>query len=165
MSAVYHDRKNLVMALRDVESVIDALHTFFSFGSFFIMLFVFQIVFSQGSNAQLFVSAGTSFLAFSFLFADTARQLFSAFIFVFVRCVRGCFLRQLVLTLNPQSYPFDVGDRVTIDLDGTTMYVKQINLFNTTVRFGVGGWGSFFFDMIIFAIFFSFGSGTDALSQ
>jgi hypothetical protein len=38
-----------------------------------------------------------------------------------------------VVHTQTNSYPFDVGDRVNIDLTGTSMYVQKIHLLSTTV--------------------------------
>ena len=89
VQALYEERKNLALALRDIDSVLVALRRFFGFLSFFLLLFVALIVFSTGSFAEVTVTTGTTFLAFSFLFGDTAKSMFSAFVFVFVRSVLG----------------------------------------------------------------------------
>ncbi len=115
VEAIYRERKNLVLALNDIASVTQAMGDFLDFIIFFLMFFLVLIVFSQGSLAPVTVTLATLFVAFSFLVADTAKAMASSFVFVFIR------------------YPFDVGDRISFDLNGTSMFVQKINLLNTTV--------------------------------
>jgi hypothetical protein len=114
--SIYRERKNLVLALNDIGSVTLALESFLNFVAFFLMFFIVLMVFSQGSLAPVTITMATLFVSFSFLVSDTARAIATSFVFVFVR------------------YPFDIGDRITIDTTGMFMFVQKINLLSTTVR-------------------------------
>lgn len=70
------------------------------------------------------VSVGTTFLAFSFLFANTAQKVFASFTFVFLRSYIPWYswLNAIALTcVCIYRYPFDVGDRVSLGLNGEPM--------------------------------------------
>eukprot|EP00051_Salpingoeca_urceolata_P005651 m.75433 g.75433 ORF g.75433 m.75433 type:complete len:870 (-) comp14481_c0_seq3:95-2704(-) len=114
--ALYRDRRNLARSLSDLDSIIIALGSFLNGGIVFVLLFAFIVVFNEGQIADLVVSLTTTFFALSFVFADTAKNFFNSFIFLFIR------------------KPYDVGDRVTISEAYETMYVVRLELLTTTFR-------------------------------
>lgn len=83
--ALYRDRKNLSQSVADLNSIVNALSSFLSAAVGFAMFFVVLIMFSEGDYSQITVSLGTTLLAFSFIFSDTAKNVFNSFVFLFIR--------------------------------------------------------------------------------
>jgi small-conductance mechanosensitive channel len=82
---LYRERKNLSQGVSDLNSVVRALDSFLNVATGFIMFFVVLVLFSEGDYAQVTVSLGTTLLAFSFIFSDTAKNVFNSFVFLFIR--------------------------------------------------------------------------------
>lgn len=81
----YRDRRNVARSLDDLESISKALGSFLYAIAGVIMFLVGTVVFSEGDLANTTVSLGTTVFAFSFAFAATAQQFFTAFVFLFIR--------------------------------------------------------------------------------
>eukprot|EP00045_Choanoeca_perplexa_P017525 m.256229 g.256229 ORF g.256229 m.256229 type:complete len:359 (-) comp17561_c0_seq12:104-1180(-) len=115
MIKIYHDRKHLALSLADLDSIVKAMGSFLNGAVAIVALFLLQIVFASGSFSDVAVSVGTTLFALSFIFADSARNVFNSFVFLFGR------------------HSFDVGDR--IELQGyDPMYVVSMTLTQTTFR-------------------------------
>lgn len=110
---IYRDRKNLAITLNDLESITHALGSFLTAAVVVLMLFALNIAFSTGDYAEVTVTVGTTLFALSFIFADSARNLFNSFVFLFVQ------------------HPFDVGDRIVVP-GWDPMYVVRLELMLTT---------------------------------
>lgn len=106
-----------MLALKDLDSIVAAFNTFLFSSLAVFLVFLFLVVFSTGSLAETTVTAGTFLFAFSFTFADTFKNVFVSYVFLFVR------------------QPYDVGDRVIIGTKTSTpMYVRKMELLTTTFR-------------------------------
>eukprot|EP00039_Didymoeca_costata_P024742 m.11311 g.11311 ORF g.11311 m.11311 type:complete len:716 (+) comp4418_c0_seq2:292-2439(+) len=114
---MYKRRKYLGLSLKDLDSTVKAIGSFIRVFILISVMILLLIMFSDGDTAQLTVTASTSIFALSFMFADTAKNLFNSFVFLFIR------------------HPFDVGDRVAMDsMDSDHMYVSRMELLTTTFR-------------------------------
>ncbi|EGD73032.1 hypothetical protein PTSG_04743 [Salpingoeca rosetta] len=112
---VYRDRKNLAITLNDLESITHALASFLTAAVVVLILFALNIAFSTGDYAEVTVTVGTTLFALSFIFADSAKNVFNSFVFLFVQ------------------HPFDVGDRVVLP-NWDPMYVVRLELLLTTFK-------------------------------
>jgi small-conductance mechanosensitive channel len=82
-----------------------------------VIIFLILVVFSTGSLGETTVTASSVLFAFSFVFADTFRNVFNSYVFLFVR------------------QPFDVGDRIHIGRQtDMPMFVRKMELLTTTFR-------------------------------
>lgn len=114
--ALYNDRKYLVLSLNDLDSIVAAFDSFLAWTRLVLIVFIILVVFSTGSLSELTVTAGTFMFAFSFTFAETFKNVFTSYVFLFIR------------------QPFDVGDRVLIGTNATAVYVRKMELLTTTFR-------------------------------
>lgn len=108
----YHRRKNLSLSLADLASLMKSLNHFLN-GAVGVCTYILAtLVLSSGQYETLVVSLSTTVFALSFIIADSARQVFASFQFLFVR------------------HPYDVGDRVLIHdrPNPDALYVKQVRL-------------------------------------
>ncbi|KAL3959991.1 hypothetical protein ACCO45_005108 [Purpureocillium lilacinum] len=96
--AIGEGMKDIGQALRVFDSVLLLSSSFWSFSS-------------SSSFVTTIISAGTTFLSLSFVFAVTAQEFLGSCIFLFVK------------------HPFDVGDRV--EITSTQMMVDRISLLYT----------------------------------
>ncbi|KYK61282.1 Mechanosensitive ion channel family protein [Drechmeria coniospora] len=104
------ERKAISEGMKDIGQALRVFDKVLLFVVFMLVIFVF-LVFFRSSFATTIVSAGTTFLSLSFVFAVTAQEFLGSCIFLFVK------------------HPFDVGDRV--DITSTKMIVDRISLLYT----------------------------------
>ncbi|KAI1001106.1 Mechanosensitive ion channel protein [Podosphaera aphanis] len=115
------ERKGINASLKDLDSVVSKLDEVFFFVVVVITILVFLSLISTSASTMM-TSAGSTFLALSWLLQATAQEFLQSIIFVFVK------------------HPFDVGDRVTIygntgkSLTGDDYYVKEISLLYTEFK-------------------------------
>lgn len=79
-----------------MESVVDALRPFLLSVTAVLMIIVLNVAFAIGPLADVTVALATAMFAFTFAFADLAKNTLSSFQFLFIR------------------QPFDIGDRVEV---------------------------------------------------
>lgn len=108
---LYGARKDMERTLKGRDTVYEKLEFIFSliitYVAFGILLMLFRI------NAKVFMASfGTSLLTFSWIFADTIKNIFQCFVFLLI--IR----------------PFNIGDRV--EVNDETLYVCRIDLLTTT---------------------------------
>lgn len=107
---VYKERKDLTEALRDTSQVVGKLDTILM--TIFSLISVLVIFVIFGSNLyNSLLPFGTFFLGLSFIFADSAKELFQSIIFLFA------------------MHPYDAGDRVYIDKEN--LLVINVGLLGT----------------------------------
>ncbi|KAI9702067.1 MAG: hypothetical protein M1836_001411 [Candelina mexicana] len=92
---VGRERKSITASLKDMDSVVSKLNNVLSFIVLIATLLVLITLLSS-SAAGVLTSAGSAILALSWLFSATAQEFLQSVIFVFIK------------------HPFDVGDRVTV---------------------------------------------------
>eukprot|EP00041_Stephanoeca_diplocostata_P015877 m.305691 g.305691 ORF g.305691 m.305691 type:complete len:635 (+) comp20187_c0_seq2:373-2277(+) len=115
IEVVRKHRQHLRQSLEDLDSTVKAVDTFLAVFIGIVILLLLLIIFSQGDFAEVTVTTSTSIFALSFIFAETAKNLFNSFVFLFLR------------------HPFDVGDRVHIDANASEpYYVLKMELLTTT---------------------------------
>ncbi len=115
------DRKSITASLKDMDSVVSKLNNVLTFIVSIVTLLVFVTLLST-SAAGVLTSAGSAVFALSWLFSATAQEFLQSVIFVFVK------------------HPFDVGDRVTVYGNQSTLgkgedyLVKGIALLYTEFK-------------------------------
>ncbi|KAI1327723.1 hypothetical protein F5Y16DRAFT_370797 [Xylariaceae sp. FL0255] len=117
---VHREKKAIAASVKDLDSVITKLDQVFFVVVVIIAIIVF-ITSISSSTASALASAGTAILGLSWLFQATAQEFLQSIIFVFVK------------------HPFDIGDRVTVYNNGTTLtgddyYVTAISLLYTEFK-------------------------------
>ncbi|KAI9285430.1 hypothetical protein BC943DRAFT_277720 [Umbelopsis sp. AD052] len=110
---IFKERKHLSASLRDLSQASGKLDI--------ILMSTFAVVWALIVAAALGVDVGsqllplwTMFVAISFIFGNSAKDMFESIIFVFV------------------THPYDVGDRVFVGTENWT--VVEINLLTTTFK-------------------------------
>ncbi|UNI20181.1 hypothetical protein JDV02_006297 [Purpureocillium takamizusanense] len=104
------ERKAIGEGMKDIGQALRVFDKVLLFVVFLLVIFVF-LVFFKSSFVTTIISAGTTFLSLSFVFAVTAQEFLGSCIFLFVK------------------HPFDVGDRV--EITSTQMMVDRISLLYT----------------------------------
>lgn len=108
---VYKERKDITNALRDTSQAVGKLDTILAILFFAVAVFICSAVLGADLYGAL-VPFGTFFLGMSFIFAESAKELFQSIIFLFV------------------MHPYDAGDRVYIGNDN--LLVINVGLLGTT---------------------------------
>ncbi|MED6173978.1 hypothetical protein PIB30_064684 [Stylosanthes scabra] len=107
---VYQERQSLVHSLNDTKTAVDDLNLLASVVMAIVIIIVWLLIMGfLTTHVLLFISS--QLLLAVFIFGNTAKTVFEAIIFVFVR------------------HPFDVGDRCVID--GVQMTVEEMNILTT----------------------------------
>lgn len=96
LADAFYRRRNLSQGLTNLESITTALGGFITGALVICCIILLNIIFSVGPFADLAISVSSAILGLSFIFASTAQQTFSSFIFLFVR------------------HPYDVGDMILL---------------------------------------------------
>ncbi|KAI9722585.1 MAG: hypothetical protein M1812_001516 [Candelaria pacifica] len=118
---VGRERKSITASLKDMDSVVSRLNNVLTFIVLLVTLLVLVTVLST-SAAGVLTSAGSAVLALSWLFSATAQEFLQSVIFLFIK------------------HPFDVGDRVTVYGNQSTLgkgedyLVKGIALLYTEFK-------------------------------
>eukprot|EP00041_Stephanoeca_diplocostata_P016074 m.312595 g.312595 ORF g.312595 m.312595 type:complete len:763 (-) comp20242_c0_seq2:203-2491(-) len=121
IEVVRKQRKNLRQSLEDLDSTVKAVDAFLMVFIAIALMLLLLVVFSQGDFAQVAVTSSTSVFALSFIFAETAKNFFNSFVFLFLR------------------HPFDVGDRIHIGAASNEPYfVLKMELLTTTFKMWSG---------------------------
>lgn len=108
---LYVKRADINRTIKDRNYIFDKLEFMFSLVVKYISAIVLCVI--LGVEHEVYITGfGTSILTFSWVFADSIKNLFNCFIFVLV--IR----------------PYDIGDRVKIN--GENYVVNKINLLTTT---------------------------------
>lgn len=115
---IYRERRALATSLKDMNSALQKLDMVLMFLGLIIVIFIWLLIFSPTSTVSNLVPVSTVVVAFSFVFGNSAKNIFESMIFIFA------------------THPYDVGDLVCID--DTWMFVKEFGMistvFNTTVN-------------------------------
>lgn len=111
---IYRERKALTASLKDVGSAVAKLDAVLMCMALVGILFVCLLIFNRSNTLAALVPLATIILGFSFVFGNSAQQLFESLIFIF------------------STHVFDVGDLVMIDEQ--PLFVREFGLFSTTFR-------------------------------
>ncbi|EHS63597.1 uncharacterized protein PGTG_20691 [Puccinia graminis f. sp. tritici CRL 75-36-700-3] len=111
---IYKERRALSKGLKDMSSAVSKLDAVMISAACLLTIFIWFFIFNpKGTSLQL-VPMATMVLGFSFIFGNTAKNLFESMLFIF------------------SIHPYDVGDLVAID--GVHMFVMEFGLFSTTFQ-------------------------------
>lgn len=115
---IYRERRALATSLKDMNSALQKLDMVLLFLGLIIVIFIWLLIFSPDEAVANLVPMSTLIVGFSFVFGNSAKNIFESMIFIFA------------------THPYDVGDLVCID--DNWMFVKEFGListtFNTTVN-------------------------------
>uniref|UniRef100_V5E9X0 EF-hand domain-containing protein n=1 Tax=Kalmanozyma brasiliensis (strain GHG001) TaxID=1365824 RepID=V5E9X0_KALBG len=111
---IYRERRSLVTSLKDMSSAISKLDGVLMFLGVIVVIFLWLLIFSSGSAISNIAPLSTFVVGFSFIFGNSAKNIFESMIFIFA------------------THPYDVGDLVCIDEEW--MFVKEFGLLSTTFR-------------------------------
>ncbi|KAH8832568.1 Mechanosensitive ion channel-domain-containing protein [Flagelloscypha sp. PMI_526] len=111
---IYRERKALTASLKDVGSAVAKLDAVLLGVALVGIIFVCLLIFNRSNTSASLVPLATIILGFSFVFGNSAQQLFESLIFIF------------------STHVFDVGDLVLID--DQPLFVREFGLFSTTFR-------------------------------
>ncbi|KAH9935899.1 Mechanosensitive ion channel-domain-containing protein [Epithele typhae] len=111
---IYRERKALTASLKDVGSAVAKLDAVMLGAVFLIFIFIALLIFNRTNSIASLVPLATIIVGFSFIFGNSAAQLFQSLIFIF------------------STHVFDVGDLVVID--DQPLVVREFGLFATTFR-------------------------------
>ncbi|KAJ1658836.1 hypothetical protein IWQ61_001985 [Dispira simplex] len=114
---IYKERRALNSSLRDMSQIVGKLDKILIALAIVIAAILCSMVFGQNPGASL-VSFGTLFVAWSFVFGGTLKNIFECLIFLFI------------------THPYDAGDVVIIN--GTTMTVTKVRVLSTIFTRGDG---------------------------
>lgn len=107
---IYRDRRALTTSLKDMNSALQKLDGVLIFVALIIVVFIWLLIFSPTSTVSNLVPLSTIVLGFSFVFGNSAKNIFESMIFIFA------------------THPYDVGDLVCID--DNWMFVKEFGKLN-----------------------------------
>lgn len=111
---IYRERRSLSTSLKDMSSAISKLDGVLMFIGLIIVIFIWLLIFNGDSAVSNIVPLSTFVVGFSFIFGNSAKNIFESMIFIFA------------------THPYDVGDLVCIDEEW--MFVKEFGLLSTTFR-------------------------------
>lgn len=111
---IYRERRSLSTSLKDMSSAISKLDGVLMFIGLIIVIFIWMLIFNGDSTVSNIVPLSTFVVGFSFIFGNSAKNVFESMIFIFA------------------THPYDVGDLVCIDDEW--MFVKEFGLLSTTFR-------------------------------
>ncbi|TKY87968.1 hypothetical protein EX895_003064 [Sporisorium graminicola] len=111
---IYRERRALSTSLKDMSSAISKLDGVLMFIGLIIVIFIWMLIFNGDSTVSNIVPLSTFVVGFSFIFGNSAKNIFESMIFIFA------------------THPYDVGDLVCIDEEW--MFVKEFGLLSTTFR-------------------------------
>lgn len=111
---IYRERRALSTSLKDMSSAISKLDGVLMFIGLIIVIFIWLLIFNGDSAVSNIVPLSTFVVGFSFIFGNSAKNIFESMIFIFA------------------THPYDVGDLVCIDEEW--MFVKEFGLLSTTFR-------------------------------
>ncbi|KAJ9476069.1 Small-conductance mechanosensitive channel protein [Pseudozyma hubeiensis] len=111
---IYRERRSLSTSLKDMSSAISKLDGVLMFIGLIIVVFIWLLIFNGDSTVSNIVPLSTFVVGFSFIFGNSAKNIFESMIFIFA------------------THPYDVGDLVCIDEEW--MFVKEFGLLSTTFR-------------------------------
>ncbi|CAO1629902.1 unnamed protein product [Parajaminaea phylloscopi] len=109
---IYRERRALTTSLKDMNSALQKLDMVLLFLALIVVIFIWLLIFSPTSTVSNLVPLSTIVVGFSFVFGNSAKNIFESMIFIFA------------------THPYDVGDLVCID--DTWMFVKEFGLISTT---------------------------------
>ncbi|KAJ9069617.1 hypothetical protein DSO57_1016619 [Entomophthora muscae] len=110
ISQVYRERKDLNLALNDTSQAVGKLDGILLTLFVLVSAFSCSLVFGNDLYASL-IPFGTFFLGLSFIFADSAKELFQSIVFLFI------------------MHPYDAGDRCYIEKEN--LMVQKVGLLGT----------------------------------
>ncbi|KAG8944251.1 hypothetical protein FRC00_010683, partial [Tulasnella sp. 408] len=111
---IYRERKALSASLKDMSSAVSKLDAVLICVALIIILFVCLLIFNGSNDISSLIPLATIVLGFSFVFGNSAKNIFESLIFIF------------------STHVYDVGDLVLID--DMVLFVKEFGLFATTFR-------------------------------
>lgn len=100
---IYRERRSLSTSMKDMSSAIQKLDNVLMGLGLIIVVFIWLLIFNRDSTVANIVPLSTFVVGFSFVFGNSAKNIFESMIFIFA------------------THPYDVGDLVCID--DTWMFV------------------------------------------
>ncbi|EGO01583.1 hypothetical protein SERLA73DRAFT_85328 [Serpula lacrymans var. lacrymans S7.3] len=140
---VYKERRFLSRSMRDVGVALKTLNTILLLFAFIILFFISLSVFGVNVDQSL-TSVYSLGIAASFIFKNSASNVFDAIMFLFV------------------THPFDTGDRILIDTDN--LVVKKMGLF-ATVFTRSDGTETYYFNSLLFTKFITNMRRSDKMTE
>ena len=94
---IYRERRALSTSMKDMSSAIKKLDGVLMGLGLIIVVFIWLLIFNRDSTVANIVPLSTFVVGFSFVFGNSAKNIFESMIFIFA------------------THPYDVGDLVCID--------------------------------------------------
>ncbi|WFD34624.1 hypothetical protein MCUN1_001465 [Malassezia cuniculi] len=111
---IFEERRNINSSITDMKSAFNALDGVLMFLVLIIVIFIWLSIFTNGQTVSNLVPLTTIVVGFSFVFGNSAKNVFESMIFIF------------------STHPYDVGDLVCID--DVWMFVTGFHLLSTHFR-------------------------------
>lgn len=111
---IYRERKALASSLKDVGNIVAKLDGVLIAIGLVVLIFAALLIFDRANTLSSLVPLATIVLGFSFIFGNSAQNLFNSLIFIF------------------STHVFDIGDLIMID--DQVLTVSEFGLFSTTFR-------------------------------
>jgi len=114
VQGIYRERKALSASLKDMSSAVAKLDAVMIGCSLIIIIFLCILIFNPSDSITSLIPLATIVLGFSFVFGNSAKNIFESLVFIF------------------STHVYDVGDIIIID--DQVLTVKEFGLFATTFR-------------------------------
>lgn len=115
VTEIGRDRKSVSSSMHDVDQAINVLDNLLLTVIFIVVVFIF-VAFLNASLTTTLATAGTALLSLSFVFATTCQEVLGSCIFLFVK------------------HPYDIGDRIDLNMGTDQMVVEHISLLFTVFK-------------------------------
>ena len=114
LERIFDERKYLDQSTQDMRSAFRNLDFVLLFLVLIIVVFIWLAIFTGDQTVSNLVPLSTIVVGFSFVFGNTAKNIFESMIFIF------------------STHPYDVGDLVCVD--DTWMFVVEFGMISTVFR-------------------------------
>lgn len=111
---IFEERRNINNSIGDMKSAFRTLDGVLMFLVLIIVIFIWLAIFTNGRTVSNLVPLSTIVVGFSFVFGNSAKNVFESMIFIF------------------STHPYDVGDLVCID--DVWMFVTEFHMLSTNFR-------------------------------
>lgn len=114
LERIFEERHNINNSINDMKSAFRALDGVLMFLVLIVVIFIWLSIFTSVKSVNDLVPMATIIVGFSFVFGNSAKNVFESMIFIF------------------STHPYDVGDLVCID--DTWMFVTEFHMLATHFR-------------------------------
>lgn len=114
LERIFEERRNINNSIGDMSSAFRTLDAVLMFLVLIIAIFIWLAIFTDGKSVNNLVPMSTIIVGFSFVFGNSAKNVFESMIFIF------------------STHPYDVGDLVCIN--DTWMFVTEFHMLSTHFR-------------------------------